>query len=329
MPAVLVTGASGFVGTELCRALGDRGYPVRGAIRGPNYVKFASRSDHVVGDINALTDWSAALRGIGCVIHCAARTHITPEAEGDVLSLYHSVNVEGTRRLAEQAAGAGVRRLVYVSTVKVHAESRLRNPSVLSIGGDASEFAMNMTNHEVKDPYGISKWEAEKALWAVAAATGLEVVVVRPPLIYGPGVKGNLARLLKLMRSGVPLPFGSIQNQRSMIGLSNLADLLVRCVDHPAAGGQTLLASDGEDVSTPDLLRLIAAALGRSARLVSVPVPLLRWVGWVLSKQGEIDRLVGSLKVDSRRTRELLGWTPPATLADGIRLMVGSHDTLS
>ena len=173
-----------------------------------------------------------------------------------------------------------------------------------------------------EDPYGVSKWEAEQALWAVAANTGLEVVVVRPPLVYGPGAKGNLARLLKLVRSGVPLPLGAVHNQRSLIVLDNLVDLLIRCVDHPAAAGQTLLVSDGEDVSTPDMLRQMAAGLGRRARLLPVPVSLLRLVGRALGKQAEMDRLVGSLQIDSRHARELLDWTPPVSLAEGIRRMV-------
>ena len=175
----------------------------------------------------------------------------------------------------------------------------------------------------LEDPYGVCKWEAEQALGAVAANTSLEVVV-RPPLVYGPGAKGNLARLLKLVRSGVPLPLplGAVHNQRSLIGLDNLVDLLIRCVDHPAAAGQTLLVSDGEDVSTPDLLRHMAAGLGRRARLLPVPVPLLRLAGRALGKQAEVDRLVGSLQIDSSYTRELLDWAPQASVAEGIRRMV-------
>lgn len=173
-----------------------------------------------------------------------------------------------------------------------------------------------------EDAYGTSKWEAEQALWDISARTGLEVVVVRPPLVYGPGVKGNLARLLKLVRSGLPLPLGAVQNKRSLIGLNNLVDLLIRCVDHPAAAGRTFLVADGEDLSTPDLLRHMAAAMGRSARLVPVPVPLLRLAGSALGKRAEIDRLVGSLQIDSSHTRRVLGWTPPVSVEEGIRRMV-------
>ena len=168
----------------------------------------------------------------------------------------------------------------------------------------------------------MSKWEAEQALWDVSVKTGLEVVVVRPPLVYGPGAKGNLARLLKLVRSGLPLPLGAVQNKRSLIGLDNLVDLIIRCADHPAAAGQTFLVSDGEDLSTPDLLRHMAEAMGRSARLLPVPVPLLRLAGSALGKRAEIDRLVGSLQIDSSHTRRVLGWTPPVSVQEGIRRMV-------
>ena len=171
-------------------------------------------------------------------------------------------------------------------------------------------------------PYGISKWEAEKALYEVSARTGLEIVIIRPPLVYGAGVKGNLARLMKLMRSGMPLPFGAVHNQRSLIGLDNLLDLLICCVNHPAAAGQTLLVSDGEDVSTPDLLRYMAVALGRSLRLIPLPVPLLLLVSSAIGKRMEIERLIGSLQIDSSHTRKVLDWTPPLSVGEGIRRMV-------
>jgi nucleoside-diphosphate-sugar epimerase len=172
------------------------------------------------------------------------------------------------------------------------------------------------------DPYGISKREGEDALWEIYSKTGLEVVVVRPPLVYGPGVKGNLARLLKLVRSGVPLPLGAVRNNRSLIGLDNLVDLLIRCIDHPAAAGQTFLVSDGQDLSTPDLLRHMAAAMGRSARLFPVPISLLRLTASALGKRAEIDRLVGSLQIESSHTRKALGWAPPVSVQEGIRRMV-------
>jgi len=311
---IAVTGAAGFVGAALCGELYSRGFAVRSVVRSLHSAEPASSVEQIaVSNLDAATDWSSALRGVDCVIHCAARAHVMHETEADALAAYRSVNVDGSRRLAEQAAAAGVRRLVYLSSIKVNGEST-----------DGLPRPFGARNDEVnpEDSYGVSKWEAEQALWAVAASTCLEVVVVRPPLVYGPSVKGNLARLLKLVRLGVPLPFGAVQNQRSLIGLDNLVDLLIRCVDHPAAAGQTLLVSDGEDISTPDLLRYMANALGRSARLLPVSVALLRLVGHALGKQAEIDRLVGSLKIDSRHTRELLDWNPPVSVAEGIRRMV-------
>ena len=309
---ILVTGVSGFVGHSLCLSLARSNRTVRGVVRTVHPVASPSGIERVeVGNLDAATDWAAALAGVDCVIHCAARAHVMHETEADALAAYRSVNVDGSKRLAEHAAVAGVRRLVYLSSIKVNGEQTALGAPFLFSDTPAPE-----------DAYGVSKWEAEQALWEAAANTALEVVVVRPPLVYGPGVKGNLARLLNLVRSGVPLPLGAVQNQRSLIGLDNLVDLLIRCVDHPAAKGQTLLVSDGEDVSTPDLLRHMAAALGRSARLLPVPVPLLRLAGRVLGKQAEIDRLVGSLQIDSRHTRELLDWTPPVSVAEGIRRMV-------
>jgi nucleoside-diphosphate-sugar epimerase len=221
------------------------------------------------------------------------------------------VNVDGSRRLAEQAAAAGVRRLVYLSSIKVNGEQTVLRAPFLCSDTPAPQ-----------DAYGVSKWEAEQALWEVSAKTGLEVVVVRPPLVYGPGVKGNLARLLKLVRLGLPLPFSAVQNKRSLIGLDDLVDLLIRCVDHPAAAGQTFLVSDGEDLSTPDLLRHMAAAMNRSPRLFPVPVSLVRLAGSALGKRAEIDRLVGSLQIDSSHTRQVLGWIPPVSVEEGIRRMV-------
>ena len=312
MKRILVTGASGFVGRALCSRLVAQGNLVRAAVR--NAVSMASADGLevvVVGEVNAHTDWSRALVGISCIIHCAARVHVMHETDADALTAYRAVNVDGSRCLSEYAAAVGVRRLVYLSSIKVIWEQT--EPGAPFLFSDAPA---------PKDPYGVSKWEAEQVLWAVAANTCLEVVVLRPPLVYGPGAKGNLARLLKLVRLGVPLPLGAVHNQRSLIGLDNLVDFLIRCVDHPTAAGHTLLVSDGEDVSLPDLLRHMAAGLGCSARLLPVPVPLLCMAGRVLGKQAELDRLVGSLQIDSRHTHELLNWSPPVSVAEGIRRMV-------
>ena len=314
MSLVIVTGASGFLGSSLSDGLLASGFRVTAAVRSGAPAEFPDCSGverAILGDINANTSWSPLLKNADCVIHCAARAHVMHETTGTAMAAYRALDVDGSRRLAEQAAAAGMRRLVYLSSIKVDGEQTALGAPFLFSDTPAPQ-----------DAYGISKWEAEQALWDVSARTGLEVVVVRPPLVYGSGVKGNLARLLKLVRLGLPLPLGAVQNKRSLIGLDNLVDLLIRCVDHPAALGQTFLVSDGEDLSTPDLLRHMAAAMGRSARLVPVPVPLLRLVGSALGKRAEIDRLVGSLQIDSSHTRQVLGWTPPVSVEEGIRCMV-------
>jgi nucleoside-diphosphate-sugar epimerase len=312
MISICVTGATGFVGTALCDDLVARGFVVRGAVRELHSVPPVIYDEYVsIGNLGATTDWSSVLVGIDCVIHCAARAHVMRETESDALVAYRSVNVAGTRRLAEQAAAAGVRRLVYLSSIKVNGEqTALAAPFLFS---DASA---------PEDPYGISKWEAEQALFEVASKTGLEVVVVRPPLVYGPGVKGNFLRLLRWVARGVPLPLDAVQNQRSLVGMDNLVDLLIRCIDHPAAAGQTFLVSDGQDLSTPELIRLLARAMDKSPRLIPVPVPLLRLAGRTTGKAAEVDRLVGSLQIDSSHTREMLGWNPPVSVESGIQAMV-------
>jgi nucleoside-diphosphate-sugar epimerase len=317
---ILVTGSRGFVGAGLVSSLLARGHRVRGAVRSiePSGPSGSHTHPVVVSDLSAFTDWSAALTGADCVIHCAARTHVMNETEADALAAYRSVNVQGTRRLAEQAALAGVRRLVFLSSVKVNGATTDGLPRPFGVRDDEESY----DEIAPEDPYGISKWEAELSLREISAKTGLEVVIVRPPLVYGPGVKGNLARLLKLVRNRVPLPLGGVQNKRSLIGLDNLVELLILCADHPAAAGKTFLVSDGEDLSTPELLRHMAVSIGRPALLFPVPVSLLRLAGSALGKRAEIDRLVGSLQIDSSHTRRVLGWAPPMSAREGIRKMV-------
>lgn len=311
---IAVTGVTGFVGSSLVEHLFARQFDVH---RVP-------RSSVEIGEAQ-------------CVIHCAARAHIMRDESLDPLTEYRRVNVQATLKLARQAAAAGVRRFVFLSSVKVNGESTssLRGgTAAAAIQGeglaccaegaprnDGSAFTSNDVPTP-EDAYGLSKWEAERGLREIASQTGMEVVVVRPPLVYGPGVKGNFARLLDLVRSGVPLPLAAVDNRRSFIGLDNLVDLLIRCVDHPKAAGKTLLASDGQDLSTPELLRMLANAMGRPARLFPLPVPLLRLGGRALGRLNEVDRLVGSLQVDSSVTRELLGWTPPVSVEEGIKRMV-------
>jgi len=318
---ILVTGANGFIGRALCAELHNRHYKVRGVVR-----QLDSNKDSdilALGDINAYTDWVSVLNGVNSIIHCAARTHVMYETKANSILAYQSVNVDGTYRLAKQAAVAGVRRFVYISSIKVNDESICGSSRRFITSSDnVNADLTNLVSSEPVDAYTASKCEAEQILWDVSAKTGLEVVIVRPPLVYGPGVKGNMARLLSLVRSGIPLPLGAIKNKRSLIGLDNIIDLLIRCVEHPAAKAQTLLVSDGEDLSTPDLLTKMSAALGRSPRLFSVPVPLLCHISRYLGKRAEIDRLVGSLCIDSSYSGKLLDWEPVISVTEGIRRMV-------
>jgi len=304
----LITGANGFVGRALIAALARKGIPVRGAVRGWEGIETGSASQTwcAVGDVGPRTDWSRALRDVDAVVHLVARTHIRDHGN-QALPSYRQINVEGTRRLAEQAASAGVRRLVFVSSIKVLGERTLVQP--FRAGDEPAP----------QDAYGISKREAEQALMAVAAGAGMETVIVRPPVIYGPGVKGNFLRLMRLIAKGTPLPFDAVKNRRSIVAVENLADLLMRCLEASEARGRILLVSDGESLSTPQLIRLIAAAMGRPARLVPVPPWALRGVGWFAGRSDEMARLCGSLEVDDSETQELLAWQPPVSTDRAIR----------
>lgn len=319
---IAISGASGFIGFALGAELIRRGVMVRAAVRSLN---MAASDDSgiefvAVGGIGAETDWSRGVSGVDCVIHCAARAHVMHETESDALSPYRAVNVEGTRCLAEQAAAAGVQRLVYLSSVKVNGERTFSpHPSHIPKGdGKLKEFFSANDNPEPEDPYGISKWEAEEALHEVSEKTGLEVVIIRPPLVYGPGVKGNFLSMLGWLSRGVPLPLGAIKNQRSLVGIDNLVDLLITCIDHPAAANQTFLVSDDEDLSTTELLRRLGAVLGKPARLVPVPASLLELAGRLVGKQDIAQRLLGNLRVDISKTREMLDWAPPVSVDEGL-----------
>jgi len=301
--ATLVTGANGFIGRVVCEALVASGRTVRRAVRAP----VPDFPDAVaVGEIGADTDWRAALAGASHVVHLAARTHVLRETAADPLSEYRRVNVHGTERLARSAAACGVRRMLFLSSVKVNGERTGERPCTES---DAPR---------PEDAYGVSKWEAEQALARIAAETGLEVVVLRPPLAYGPGVKGNFLRLVNLVARGVPLPLGAIANRRSFVFAGNLADAIVKALAAPPAAGKTWLVNDGEDVSTPELVRLLAQSLGVKPRLLPVPLAVLGLAASLSGRRNELARLAGSLQVDSTRIRRELGWRPPFTLAQGL-----------
>jgi nucleoside-diphosphate-sugar epimerase len=305
---MLVTGANGFVGRALCHALVGKGYKVRVAVR--DATRFAMTGCEVikVPTVDENADWSEALGGMTTVIHLAARVHVMRDVAANPLEEFRRTNVEGTERLARSAAARGVKRLVYVSSIKVNGEE---------MGGGYAYTEQDMPSPQ--DPYGISKWEAEQALHRVARETGLEVVIVRPPLVYGPGVKGNFAQMLKVLTKGLPLPLASVENRRSLVYVGNLVDALILCAMHPAAAGQVYLVSDGEDIPTPDLLRRLGEALGRPARLFPCPPALLNLAGLLTGKSAQIERLLGSLQVDSGKIRRELNWTPPYTLQQGLQ----------
>lgn len=308
---VLITGATGFVGRQLVnRLVADRLLHLRAAVRSSSLP--VPVESVVISGLMPDTDWRAALDGMDAVIHLAARVHVMRDRSDDPLLAFRQVNVAGTDRLARQAADAGAKRLVFLSSVKVNGESGV------CVETDAPA---------PKGPYAISKLEAEEVLRRVADETGLEVVIVRPPLIYGPGVKANFHSLIRAVALGLPLPLGAIHNRRSLVGVDNLVDFLVTCLEHPAASNETLLVSDGEDLSTTDLVRRIGRALGRRPRLIPVPAAALHAAARVLGRGDVAQRLLGSLQLDISKARRTLGWTPPYSVDEGLRRIAGSMRT--
>lgn len=299
MPGVttaMITGSTGFIGAALMKRLRRDGYRAVGI----------TRND--VGNINVRTSWDGSFAGadVEVVVHLAARAHITQEVSTDPLSAFRETNVAGTKRLAEQAAARGIKRFIFISSIKVNGETTNGQP-----------FMAN-DRPSPHDPYGQSKAEAEAALREISSQTGLEVVIIRPPLVYGPGVKANFLSMMRWLYRGAPLPLGAIRNQRSLVALDNLVDLIVTCLQHPAAANQILLVSDGEDLSTPALLRRTAAAMGRPARLIPVPALILRTAARWLGQADLAQRLCSSLQVDIRKTQDLLGWSPPVSVDEGL-----------
>ena len=305
---ILVTGATGFVGHCLCKKLLAEGWTVRGTLL-PDETLAALPPDvepALVEPLGPDTPWQHALTGVDTVVHLAARVHIMDDPASDPFTEFRKVNTEGTVRLAAEAARCGVKRLVFISSIKVNGE-------------ETDTPYTEESPAKPADPYGISKWEAEQALRQIETKTGLEVVIVRPTLLYGPGVKANFLKMMQTIQCGIPLPFASITNQRSLLYVGNLADALATCVTHPAAAGKTYLVSDGTDVSTPELIRQTAAALAVPARLLPFPVSLMRLAGKLTGKNGAVNRLTGSLTVDSSKIRRELGWVPPFTMEEGLK----------
>ena len=315
LPSVLVTGASGFVGLRLCARLAAAGHAVKAAVRRDSTALAAlAPAARVVrvGDIGAETDWRAALNGVDMVVHLAARAHVMRDGAPDPLAAYRSVNVAGSERLARAAAAAGISRLIYLSSIKVNGEATFNAP-----------YRENDAPAP-PDAYGRSKWEAEQALSRIAAETGLGVTVLRPPLIYGPGVKGNIARLLVWIDRGLPLPFASVVNRRSLIYLENLIDAILAVMLYPAPG-KTYLLSDAYDLSTPQLIRALARGLDKTPRLLPVPPSLLRLAGACTGQSDAVGRLLGSLQIDASRITAELGWRPAHDPEQGLILTAQAY----
>ncbi len=306
---ILLTGATGFVGLAISeRLVKDGVHDIRAVVRRPES-RLSPRIDKVVvPDIALNVDWVNIFEYVEVVIHTAARVHVMADKAENPLDEFRRINVQGTLNLARQAAAAGVRRFVFISSVKVN--------------GESTQLGRPFTADDAPAPldaYGISKMEAEQGLREISLQTGMELVIIRPPLVYGPGVRANFAAMMRWLRRGVPLPLGAIHNQRSLVALDNLVDLIVTCLTHPAAANQTFLVTDGEDVSTTELLRRMGQAMNRSARLIAVPAGLLEQAAALVGKRDMAQRLCGSLQVDMQKTRQLLGWNPPLNLDQGLK----------
>lgn len=299
---ILLTGATGFVGKAVASRVKTKELRLLGR-RDPRFAE----AIFCQAELSPLSDYKTYLEKVDVVIHAAARVHVMADTATDPLDEYRAVNTAGTLNLAKQAAAAGVKRFIFVSSVKVNGEATSENQT----------FRYDDTT-QPEDPYGISKAEAESGLKQIAAETGMEVVIIRPPLVYGPGVKANFAAMLKLNKKNLPLPLGAIYNKRSLVALDNLVDLIVTCIDYPKAANQTFLVSDDQDVSTTELLEMMTRAAGKKPRLLPVPVSLLKLAGKLTGKQAVIDRLCGNLQVDISHTKDTLSWKPPITMEEGI-----------
>jgi nucleoside-diphosphate-sugar epimerase len=308
MNRVLVTGATGFVGPVLCGELARRGYLVRAALRAARSLPLPDgvTETAIVGDIGSHTQWQDALLGVDAIVHIAARAHVLNDDPANA-DLYMETNAHGTRRLVSAAAAAGVSKFVYMSSIKVNGEE--------TTGRAAYTCA---DEPKPRDAYGISKWMGETAVLEIAAQTGMHAAIVRSPLVYGPCVRANFLRLLRWVDKELPLPLGSVHNTRSLVSVWNLSDLLAQVLEHSAAAGQAWMVSDGDDLSTAQLIRLLGSAMHRRVRLLPVPVGVLRFGGRLIGRGAEVARLCGSLAVNITRTRAEIGWRPPVTVHEGL-----------
>lgn len=314
MRRVLITGAGGFVGQAAIESLTEAGWQVRALVRRiPARASLRNVEWREAGDFVNFDGWKAALLDVNAVVHLAGRAHVRNDAGHDPLESYRPINVGVTRRLAVAAAAAGVRKFVFISSVKAMAER-----------SGAQALIENETARP-EDAYGISKREAEEALIDIHERTGLPVTILRPPLVYGPGVTANFLRLMRWVDRGVPLPLGAVRNRRSLVYVGNLVSALVIALEAERAGADVFFVSDNEDLSTPDLIRRLASALGRPARLVPVPQRALRGMLGMLGRAAEADRLLGSLCVDTSQIVKLLGWRPPYSLNEGLAVTVRAY----
>jgi nucleoside-diphosphate-sugar epimerase len=307
MSNVLITGATGFVGRRLVQTLElDDKLNVTAVAR--SSIKFKFARNFQISSLDKHLEWSAALKGQKVVIHTAGRAHINNDKSSNPMVEYRKINVNGTINLAKIAASAGVKRFIFISSIKVNGEKTILGNKF------KAEDKPNPT-----DFYSISKLEAEKGLHKISQKTGMEVVIIRPPLVYGFGVKGNFANLIKLIKKGLPLPFGAIYNQRSLISLDNLINLISKCINNPKASNQLFLAGDGQDISTSQLFQKVAAAAGKKSFLIPVPVSFLIYSASLLGKKPLAYRLIDSLQIDISKTRNLLNWEPPVSVDEGLR----------
>lgn len=317
MKKILVTGASGFIGSAVCQTLMNSKKSVRAIVRLPNTRTSKSDIEYIsVGDMRFIKNWKEILTDVDCVIHCAGRAHVIKEKEKNPLKIFREINVEVTRRLAESCIESGVRRFIFLSSIGVNGNNT-----------NGREPFSNKDDPNPKEDYAISKFEAEKVLLNLSKQSNLQTVIIRPPLVYGPNAKGNFFRLLKLIDLNIPLPFSSIKNNRSMIGLDNLVDVILKCIEYPVVKSDIFLVSDGEDISTPNLIKLMALSMNKRVTLFYIPMFVIRILCSVIGRTKELNQLAGFLEIDISYTKKKLNWTPSISLNESMSRIVKKNDT--